>query len=238
MWMTKVIAVIGANGFVGKVMCQAARQHGFSVVEVTRENYMIASSNQIVDYVVNCAMPSGRFWAKNNRVSDFTETVEKTSNIISDFPGSKIIQISSISARVQLDSIYGRHKLAAEALLDPDKHLVIRLGPLYHASMTKGALIDIVNNRRVFLSGKTKYAFTPVDWVCGSIIKHIDYCGVMELGAKGYVVLEDLARSLNSTSEFEGICDDQVFPDGPHDRPNAEEVIDFAQKKWDIEISE
>jgi nucleoside-diphosphate-sugar epimerase len=236
--MTKVIAVIGANGFVGKVMCEAVRQHGFSVVEVTRENYGIASSNQIVDYVVNCAMPSGRFWAKNNRVSDFTETVGKTSNIISDFPGSKIIQISSISARVQLDSIYGRHKLAAEALLDPEEHLVIRLGPLYHGSMTKGALIDIVKNRRVFLSGKTKYAFTPVDWVCDSILKHIDLCGVMELGSKGYVVLEDLANSLNSKSEFEGICDDQIFAGGPDDRPCAGDVIAFSRKKWDIKINE
>jgi nucleoside-diphosphate-sugar epimerase len=236
--MTRVIAIIGANGFVGKAMCESVRQYGFSVVEVTRENYKVACTNQLVDYVINCAMPSGRFWAKNNSMSDFKETVEKTSNIISDFPNSKIIQISSISARVQLNSIYGRHKLAAEALLDLDEHLVIRLGPLYHASMTKGALIDIVKNRRVFLSGKTKYAFTPVDWVCGSIIKHIDHCGVMELGTKGYVVLDDLARSLNSKSEFGGICDDQVFPDGPHDRPNAEEVIDFARKKWNTEINE
>ena len=236
--MTKVIAVIGANGFVGKVMCEAARQHGFSVVEVTRENYEFACSDQVVDYVVNCAMPSGRFWAKKNSASDFTETVGKTSNIISDFPDSKIIQISSISARVQLDSIYGRHKLAAEALLDPDEHLVIRLGPLYHGSMTKGGLIDIVNNRRVFLSGKTKYAFTPVDWVCDSILKHIDLCGVMELGSKGYVVLEDLANSLNSTSEFDGICDDQIFPDGPDDRPSAGNVIAFACKKWGIKINE
>jgi dTDP-4-dehydrorhamnose reductase len=230
MYMNNVIAVIGANGFVGKVMCAAVQQNDFSLVKVTRENYEIACTNQSVDYVVNCAMPSGRFWAKNNRMSDFKETVEKTSNILSDFPKSKIIQISSISARVQLDSIYGRHKLAAETLLDLDQHLVIRLGPLYHESMTKGALIDIINNRKVFLSGKTKYAFTPVDWVCDSIIKHIDQSGIIELGAKGYVVLEDLASSLNSASEFEGICDDQFFPDGPLDRPNAKEVIDFAKK--------
>jgi nucleoside-diphosphate-sugar epimerase len=236
--MTKVIAVIGANGFVGKVMCEAIRKYGFSLVELTRENYDIASRNQAVDFIVNCAMPSGRFWAKNNREADFMETVVKTSNIISDFPDSKIIQISSISARVQLDSIYGRHKLAAEALLDLDKNLVIRLGPLYHESMTKGGLIDIVNDRRVFLSGKTKYAFTPVDWVCDSILKHIDFCGLLELGSSGYVVLEDLAHSLNSMSEFEGACDDQIFPDGPDDRPHADNVITFARKKWDIKINE
>tara|TARA_B110000977_G_C11083266_1_gene493646 strand:- start:2167 stop:2877 length:711 start_codon:yes stop_codon:yes gene_type:complete len=231
--MSKLFAVIGAKGFVGKVMCETIRRFDFPVIEVTRETYESASKNRSIDYVINCAMPSGRFWAENNRELDFKETVEKTSNIIADFANSKIVQISSISARVQLNTIYGRHKLAAESLINPDQHLVIRLGPLYHSSMTKGALIDIVNNRKVFLSGKTKYGFTPVDWVCNSILQNIDYFGVIELGSKGYVVLEELANSLNSKSEFEGICDDQVFPAGPDDRPCADDVIVFMREKMD-----
>ena len=231
--MTKVIAVIGAKGFVGSVLCDHLRNSGFTVMEVTRGTYESARRNQAVDYVFNCAMPSGRFWAKNNSDSDFTETVEKTFKITSDFPQSKIIQISSISARVQLDSVYGRHKLAAEALLDPDKHLVIRLGPLYHPAMTKGALIDIINNKKVFLSGKTKYAFTPLRWVCDAILQHIDCRGVLELGSEGYVVLEELAASLGSSSDFQGISDDQVFLNGPNGRPQAQDVIAFAAEKME-----
>ena len=61
-------------------------------------------------------MPSKRFWAQQNPKKDFRETVEKTFNIVNDWKSSKIIQISSISARSQLDTVYGRHKAASEKL--------------------------------------------------------------------------------------------------------------------------
>ena len=63
-------------------------------------------------------MPSKRFWAKNNPYKDFIVTVEKTFKIANDWKSSKIIQISSISARSQLNTPYGRHKAAAEKLVD------------------------------------------------------------------------------------------------------------------------
>ena len=229
--MTKTIAVIGSNGFVGKVMCQKACDNGFSVLEVTRANYHLICKKDAIDYVVNCAMPSGRFWAKNNSALDFQETVEKTFHIKTDFLGAKIVQISSISARLQCDTVYGRHKLSAEALLDPASDLVIRLGPLYHSSMTKGALIDIIKNEKVFLSGGTKYAFTPLEWACSNILDNLDCCGILEVGAKGHVILQDLSAAIKSKSLFEGEVDDQIFLSGNGARPSADQVIDFARTK-------
>lgn len=229
--MSKTIAIIGSNGFVGKVMFQKAHESGFSVLGVTRENYQLACKKDEIDYVINCAMPSGRFWAKNNTALDFQETVEKTFHIKTDFPEAKIVQISSISARLQSDTVYGRHKLSAEALLDPSADLIIRLGPLYHSSMTKGALIDITKNEKVFLSGSTKYAFTPLGWACSNILNNLECCGILEVGAKGYVILKDLSVAIKSESLFEGEIDDQIFLDGNDDRPSASQVIDFARNK-------
>ena len=214
-------------------MCQKAREYGLDVTEVTRENYQIVSQHENFDFVFNCAMPSGRFAAKNFPDRDFEETVAKTFSIRTAFNGAKMIQISSISARLQLHTVYGRHKLSAEALLDPDASLIVRLGPLYHKTLVKGALIDIINNKTVYLSGHSKYAFTPLDWVCANIIKNMYKNGVIEMGAKGYVTLQDLAKVLGSKSGFEGEVDDQTFSDSEDDQPHANAVIDFAKEKME-----
>ena len=126
MSMDKSVAIIGGNGFVGSELTKSFIKKNFDTQIITRDNYK-DSLNKKYKYVVNSAMPSGRFWAKNNPDLDFKETVEKTFRIKDDFNQSKIIQISSISAKVQLDTIYGRHKLAAEDILDSEKDLIIGL---------------------------------------------------------------------------------------------------------------
>ena len=105
--MSKTVAVIGANGFVGSVLSRSAKNAGLCVLNVSRVNYQYTKNNSSnIDVVINTAMPSGRFAAKNNPAKDFSETVEKTFNIKNDFSLSKIVQISSISAKVQLCLLY------------------------------------------------------------------------------------------------------------------------------------
>ncbi len=226
--MTDNIGLIGANGFVGKRFCNFFVKNNINFQQITRDNYSLVSNNNF-SLVINCAMPSARFWSKNNPDLDFKETVIKTFNIKNDFKESKILQISSISAKVQLDTVYGRHKRAAELILNPDYDLIIRLGPLYHKSMSKGALIDIIKGEKVFVSSETKYAFTPLDWACEEIFKMRDRNGLYELGAKNFVKLSDLKDALNSKSSFEGFTDDQIFPDASDKCPDASEVIKFAK---------
>ena len=64
----------------------------------------------------------------NQFQKDFIETVQKTRLIIDSFPNAKIVQISSISARTQINRVYGRHKRAAEVLLSSNHDLIFRLG--------------------------------------------------------------------------------------------------------------
>ena len=223
------VAIIGGKGFVGSQLVKSFIKNNYDVSIITRENYQ-GSKNINFAYVINSAMPSGRFWAKNNPELDFSETVYKTFKIKNDFNNSKIIQISSISAKVQLDSIYGRHKLAAENILDNKKDLIIRLGPLYSSSIQKGAIVDIMNNKTVYVSGSSKYAFTPLEWACDQILKNIDLCGTHEIGAKNYIKLKDYAIAVDSKSDFVGDKDDQVFYNAPQYSPDASEVIKFTLK--------
>ena len=221
------VAIIGGKGFVGSQLVKCFIKNNYDVSIITRENYQ-DSKNVKFSYVINSAMPSGRFWAKNNPELDFSETVYKTFHIKNDFHKSKIIQISSISAKVQLDTIYGRHKLAAENILDNKEDLVIRLGPLYSNSIKKGAIIDIMNNKTVYVSGSSKYAFTPLNWACNEIFKNIDLHGTHEIGAKNYIKLKDYAKAINSKSDFVGDEDDQVFYHASEHCPDASEVIKFT----------
>ena len=72
------VAVIGAKGYVGNALhAVLLRQKNYQVTAVTRESYD-DNQKQSFDIIINCAMPSGRFWAKNNPAEDFCETVEKT----------------------------------------------------------------------------------------------------------------------------------------------------------------
>lgn len=223
------IGIIGANGFVGKKFCSIFEKNKINFKSINRDNYSHYKEDNDFNIVINCAMPSARFWSKNNPHLDFQETVMKTYHIKNDFKQSKVIQISSISARVQLDTVYGRHKRAAELILEPENDLIIRLGPIYDYSMSKGALIDIIKGDKVFISSETKYAFTPLDWACSMIFKMKDKNGIHELGAKNYIKLCDLKNVLNSNSLFEGFTDDQVFPDASDDCPDASDVIEFAK---------
>ena len=92
-------------------------------------------------------MPSKRFWAKQNPELDHEETVTKTKNILLDFKFKKIIHISSISARCQLNTIYGKNKKISEELIQKTKdYLIVRFAAMYGKGLTKGVLIDMINN--------------------------------------------------------------------------------------------
>tara|TARA_B100000965_G_scaffold24518_1_gene18399 strand:+ start:321 stop:1007 length:687 start_codon:yes stop_codon:yes gene_type:complete len=224
----KLIALIGSNGFVGKsIKKYILNDKDLLVTCVTRENYEKAKNEKEYDILINAAMPSKRFWAKQNPYKDFIETVEKTFKIVNDWKSSKIIQISSISARSQLNTTYGRHKAAAEKLLDKQNNLILRLGPMYGQSLNKGVLIDMKNNAPVYVSEESLYSFAPVDWVGNWIYQNMHLTGILDVGGKNAIKLYEVAQRIGSESKFTGPIDNQIITKGIKDAPNSRDVIDF-----------
>ncbi len=224
----KSVALIGAKGFVGRSINKyLLSDANFSTTLVTRENYEEARTKRKYDIIINAAMPSKRFWAKQNPYKDFNETVLKTFNIVHTWSSSKIVQISSISARSQLNTIYGKNKAAAEKIIDNKRDLIIRLGPMYGTSLQKGVLIDMKNNDTVYVSKESLYCFAPVDWIGDWISKHLHLCGIIELGANNAIKLEEVARRIGSNSIFSGPIDNQTVSKEVKDAPEASKVIDF-----------
>ena len=179
-------------------------------------------------------MPSKRFWAKNNPELDYDETVRKTENIISDFKFNKIIHISSVSSRCQLHTVYGKNKKKSEELIKKktNNYLIVRLGSMYGNGLTKGVLVDMINNKKVYIDGRSKYSFTDVEWNSKWIIDNLNLKNkLVEVGATDFIELEKLAKMIKSTSEFEGEIDNQIIMNENIKKNTTIEVLEFLKKK-------
>ena len=222
------IALIGANGFVAKsIKKYLLKNKNISLISVTRDNYEAKRKGNHFDIIINAAMPSKRYWAKQNPYNDFCETIEKTFNIVNNWNSKKIIHISSISARSQLNTTYGRHKAAAEKLVLNEKNLIIRLGPMYGRSLTKGVIIDMKNHQQVYVSKESLYCFAPVDWIGESISNNLHLTGTLELGGNNAIKLSEIATTIGSKSIFTGPVDDQIISKHILKAPESRDVIDF-----------
>ncbi len=226
----KTLALFGARGFVGQAIFDALKKTDFIVTPVTRESFELNLGKEF-DVVINAAMPAARFKAKNNPEWDFTETVEKTQLIFKNTKFKKFVQISSVSARCQLDTVYGRHKAEAEAIVNDGKTLIVRLGPMFGPTLTKGVLIDMLEGKKVFINGSSRYAFAPLEFVAGWIVRNLDKSGVHEVGAKNAISLETLAKEIGLTISFEGDIDHQDIQKPEADFPDVKRVIDFMKER-------
>lgn len=228
----KTIALFGARGFVGSEILKTLQARPeYSVSAVSRENFG-DSLGKNYDYVINAAMPSARFKAKNDPLWDFRESVEKTAKIYHGVTFKKFIQISSISARCQPETVYGRNKLAAESVIDNNKHLIVRLGPMYAPTLSKGVLVDMLNGSRIFAGAESRYAFSPLSFVGKWIADNLDRCGIVEVGAKNSITLRWLAEKLDKSVQFEGKDDHQEIQSPEKDFPDAELVLEFMKDNF------
>ena len=230
--MKKVkIAVIGANGYVGSHVCKEINKRNLHLIKVTRkDNY----ENKILnsDYIIHCANSGKRYFCNNNPEIDFNETVIKTYNFIKlNKNKSKFILISSLSARTQLDTFYGINRRAAEMLINTKKFLIIRLGPIFGGGKNVGPLVDILNNKKVYISSSTNSAYANISYYAKKIIDLIDSKGIIELGAKDYINLGSFKKMCNSKSKFLGKDDTQIPLSSQDDSPSVTEVYKYFKLK-------
>jgi hypothetical protein len=225
-----IIGILGANGFVGEHIYKKIVKINQDTHKITRENYL-EYQNFFFDILINAAMPSKRFWAKNNPKLDYKETVDKTNYFISNFNYKKFIHISSISSRCQANTVYGKNKkLSEDMCIKVKDYLIIRLGPLFGENLSKGVIIDMVNNSKVFADKKSKYAFTSIEWFSEWLKNNLHLTGLLEVGPNNYITLESLSNKLGSSSEFEGDIDDQIIVSKNKFKTDAINVLKYARK--------
>ena len=243
--MLKTIAVIGANGYVGRAICDALylnntnpdRIDTFGVFEVTRDNYELRRRERITNpltpyhVVINCAMPGKRLWANVNPKKDYIETVEKTKELLNNWSYNKFIQISTISARCEADTVYGSHRLEAEKLCQAKKidSFIIRLTAMYSENLSRGSLFDIANGNKVYINENSRFSFISRKFVGEWIVKNLNRSGLIELGAKNTISLKEIANHLGVTVAFGERVDVQEIANPEPDFPDAREVLLFME---------
>ena len=131
---------------------------------------------------------------------------------------------------MQLNTPYGRNRRSCELMTDEKKDLVVRLGPMYGKNNYKGALFDILQDKKVYVSESTKYAYTPVEYNVRKIIDIMDKTGVVEIGAQNAIELGYLKKELGSSSTFHGADDTQILLTEEKDAPNSFDVILYAKE--------
>jgi dTDP-4-dehydrorhamnose reductase len=228
----KIIAIIGAQGLVGSELTKVINaKTNLTCVEVVRgDNFAVKLQN--VDYVIHAANSPKRYEAELNQQMDYEESVVKTAKLIDACKGAgaRLLLISSISARTQLNTVYGRHRHACELMVLQAGCVVVRLGYMFSKQKIYGALSNIVNNEDVFLDPTSEYSYSDVSWNANKIVELLltEGRGVVELGANGSITLQVIADLTSSTSVFKSdTIDIQIAQCDIKDRPKIQEFQDY-----------
>ncbi|MBU4198563.1 MAG: hypothetical protein KKE37_07050 [Verrucomicrobia bacterium] len=200
------VGIVGANGFIGQALCRAVATHPavLEPVMISRQTYAQHKAQEY-DVLINTAMPSKRFWAFQNPLLDFDATVRLTAELIYEWKYGKFVQISSLSARTQLDVPYGINKRTAESLVETHEHsLIIRLAALYGKGFNKGALHDLIHRKKVYVDIHSAYNYLDVDFAAAWIIDNINQTGIKEIAARDTITLAEIAQEAWPEVEYEG----------------------------------
>src|SRR5262249_53663064 len=117
-----------------------------------------------------------------------------------------------------------------ERLCEFGDNLIVRLGPMYGRTLSKGVLIDMLHGRTVFADGRSRYGFAPLPFVAGWIASHLSSRGIVEVGARNSVMLADIAAHIGQPTRFEGALDHQEIAHAGPDFPDAAAVMRFMDE--------
>jgi nucleoside-diphosphate-sugar epimerase len=228
------VAIIGANGFVGKALTKVFLKSGkYDIVKVISDNYESIKAQKIkFDLIIHSAMPSKRWWAANNPLEDFDATVRLTAEILYNWDFKKIALISSVSARLQTDHPYGRHKHLAEILVSNQsrENIVFRLGGLFGKGLDKGVIFDMIEGNEVFMTSDSAFNYIDTEVASELILKYIDKKGTLEIGAKNTISIGKIAQYFNLKVQFGNRREHQSTENPKSDFPDANEIIPYIQK--------
>jgi nucleoside-diphosphate-sugar epimerase len=223
-----LLGLLGPEGYVGKeLLIELRKLQSLEVFPISRET-PLESRIKNCKLLIHSANSAKRFKANSHPRDDYDDTVGKTKKILEAFSSEILILISTISCRTQIDTPYGRNRKLCEDLVLDRGGKVFRLGPLYGGSRKQSTVHDIIEDKQVFYSDKTRYAYVDVKWAASYVANSLHYGpGIFEIGAKNTISLREIANALGSKSLFSGPQDDQ-FPENFNQGPDAYEVITFA----------
>lgn len=198
------IGILGGKGLLGSDLVRFLNTK-FKIDSITRENYQ-EKKGTYYWVLINANGNTKRFWANQKPVDDFLASTVSVYQSIFDFPSSLYIYISSAdvyenhtnpkytSETKRIDPAnlqpYGLNKYLAELIVKKYKQnfLILRHSMILGSNLKKGPLFDILHNKPLFITLKSKLQLITTHAVAEIIeilINNFSKSETINIGGKG-----------------------------------------------------
>ena len=196
------IAVIGANGFVGKNLIKVLKKK-HKVAKITRKT-KFSNQKKDFDIIIHSANSSKKYEASKYPDKDFINSVKLTTKIINHFKNKKIILISTISVRNEKNTYSKNRKLCEDLILKENKNnIIFRLSVLFNFTSKRGILYDLIKGNKLFINKNTLINPLTIEEVSNYIATNLkSKKKIHEIGSTDKIKLSFLKQIIGSKSKF------------------------------------
>ena len=191
------IAILGADGFLGKALCKQFPD----AVRITRGNFHALRGIQF-DVFINANGNSRKWWAEKYPFFDYQQSTSSVYKTFKDFNIKHYIYISSSDVYNADESHYGFHKKLAEEIVmrNAESYLILRCSAMIGEGLKKGVVYDLMNGHSLRVSPYSAMQFIPT----GEIAEIITTCLLNDyknttynVGGIGALSIIGIAKMLN-----------------------------------------
>ena len=179
--------VLGAAGFIGSAITEAAKRRGHHVHAVTRANYKDLIGTPC-DLLINANGNSKKYLAARNPQEEFELSVNSVLRSIHDFPAKKYIHLSTIDvypdhenpANNTEDAVidaaklspYGFHKFLAESIVRyyAKSWIVIRMAGSVGPGLKKNSIYDLLKGAPLRVNPESLYQYMNTADLSGIVL--------------------------------------------------------------------
>lgn len=196
------IAIIGANGFVGKNLVKIFKKK-HSVTEIFRKTKFTKLKKKF-DIIIHSANSSKKYEATKYPLRDFKNSVGLTKKIVDNFGDKKIILISTISVKNEKNIYSYNRKKCEDLILKKNKNnIIFRLSVLFNFTSKRGILYDLIRGKKIYLNKDILINPVTIEEVAKYILDNIrSRKRIHEIGSIDKFRLNTLKKILGSKSKF------------------------------------
>jgi hypothetical protein len=101
---------------------------------------------------------------------------------------------------------------------------------MFGDDLTKGVLVDILNDNEIFVSGNSRYNFIDVKKSAALICNRFNRNGILDIGAKDSVSINEIIKHLDKDIPLGNRLEIQETVSPESDFPSAKEVLKFLDE--------
>ena len=170
------VSIIGGNGFVGTGISLAAKERDITP-DIIDRNTDLSTVNRTPAVLINANGNSKKYLATQDPELDYKLSVESVQQSLSSFSPNLYVYLSTVDVydhltspegntedqTIDLDkvSVYGRHKLQAEALVQEqaENWLILRMAGFIGPGLWKNPIYDILTNSPLYVHPDSEFQY-------------------------------------------------------------------------------